>query len=238
MSTKTTPITSWDDLNDRQRAYLQAIYDHDQVAEANERSKWKYMIERRPADEWRWLYYGDTAYGMSSLKSQIHYQGLVDQGTGATFEALRSRGLILVQSYHSQARGDLSSVKVRMTPAWRRLIRAATGESRPKKLPVGTLRSWHWAALALLYRARALESDWSTGEYFAIDDNDHDYRRGVRWETIVRLRDYKWGALCRENFSHFQTFPVEITPFGRAYYVREWERYRQLYPEVDAPAPS
>jgi hypothetical protein len=28
-----------------------------------------------------------------------------------------------------------------------------------------------------------------------------------------------------------------MTPFGQRYYAEQWQQYRQLYPEVEAPMP-
>lgn len=47
----------WDELNKRQQAYMQAIYEVDQETEANEKSVWSRGGRPRPAIEWRWMYY-------------------------------------------------------------------------------------------------------------------------------------------------------------------------------------
>jgi hypothetical protein len=31
---------------------------------------------------------------------------------------------------------------------------------------------------------------------------------------------------------------LRLTPFGEEYYRENWQRYRKLYPEVDAPEPD
>lgn len=53
------PDAIWLALNERQRAYLKALYDCDQAEEANRRERaargdW----DRTPASEWRWQMYG------------------------------------------------------------------------------------------------------------------------------------------------------------------------------------
>lgn len=232
-----TPRISWDDLNERQRTYLLTIYRHDQAEEEAQRSGWSRGIRARPADEWRWMYYGEYDYGSSPLKRALLGTGMVDQGTGSTFESLRSRGLVLVRSFHEPYRGGEDAVHVRMTTTGRKLAREATAEVHEKKLPAGTLRAWHWRALAQLYRAGAITGDGWSGDYYAVDDEQHDWRNRTTWETLRRLLEYKWGALCHEV--HFISGGrYELTPYGRAYYEREWARYRELYPDVDAPEPS
>ncbi|MFD1675610.1 hypothetical protein [Alicyclobacillus fodiniaquatilis] len=69
---------------------------------------------------------------------------------------------------------------VRMTAKGRRLVREATGEVRPKRLPVGTLKEWHWRALSTAYTAA------ESGVY----DECGDYG-GISWKTWLRLREYK-----------------------------------------------
>ena len=231
-----TPAVSWSDLNERQQTYLLTIYQRDQAEEEAQRSAWSRGVRARPADEWRWMYYGETAYGPSPLKRALDSEGLVNQGTGATLEALRSRGLVLVRSSRSVSRGDLSTVHVRMTLAGRKLARQASGEVREKKLPAGTLREWHWHALVQMYRSGGLQTDGWGSDYYALDDDAHDWHNRTTWETVRRLEDYRWGALCHDVGGF--TMRYGLTPFGRAYYERERVRYRELYPDVDAPEPA
>jgi hypothetical protein len=85
------------------------------------------------------------------------------------------------------------------------------------------------------------------------------------WNTWLRLRDYKhqgkeqplireastWVQVRRSVFTGRprpndyeertvaeQEHRLSITAFGRTYYVQNWQRYRQLYPEVEASAPT
>jgi hypothetical protein len=46
---------TWNDLNCRQQAYLRAVYDEDQQAEALERRRWSRSGRSRKADTWRWM---------------------------------------------------------------------------------------------------------------------------------------------------------------------------------------
>jgi hypothetical protein len=60
--------------------------------------------------------------------------------------------------------------------------------------------------------------------------------------TWQRLLEYKRGALVEERDAgeyrdHRQVRRMHITANGRALYREEFERYRELHPDVDAPEP-
>jgi hypothetical protein len=95
-----------------------------------------------------------------------------------------------------------------------------------KAPPAGTLKEWHWRALAKAYAGGA--AGVAGGE-------------GVGWSMWLRLLDYKWGALVEEarrapqpgEYSAPGTIHlIRITAAGRALYEREWVRYHELYPGV------
>jgi hypothetical protein len=66
--------------------------------------------------------------------------------------------------------------------------------------------------------------------------------------TWLRLRDYKAGALIEEYSTSGEYLPhvgytpniywLRLSSFGEQFYRDNWQRYRELYPEVDAPAPE
>ncbi len=70
----------------------------------------------------------------------------------------------------------------------------------------------------------------------------------ISWNTWLRLRDYKAGALIEEyqtwgeKLPHMSATPqiywIRLSPFGEQYYRDNWQRYREMYPEVDAPRPD
>ena len=63
----------------------------------------------------------------------------------------------------------------------------------------------------------------------------------VSWNTCLRLRDYRIKgqeqALIREG-RRGEHFSLIITEYGQQFYRENWQRYRNLYPEVDAPQPE
>jgi hypothetical protein len=219
--------TIWDEMNARQQTYLRVIYDLDQQAEAMEHSRWSRGGRSRPADTWRWILYGilpELGHD-SPLRAQLRAAKLVDPGTGATFQALESRGLIWCR-----CAGD-EQVRVRITPKGRQVVRVATGETSAVLHP-GTLREWHWAALAKAYAAGGvgIPSD-GAGRY-----------GGIGWNTWLRLRDYAEAALIKEGEPTFTASGVRIylfaiTPFGKWFYAEHFDKYQAMYPNVAARKP-
>jgi hypothetical protein len=215
----------WASLNDRQRAYLRALYDGDHDTEALRRDRgargdW----DRTPASEWRWQLYGPTE-PPSQLYRTLQAAKLVDQGTGATWRALEDRGLVKCRDVLDAFGVPL--LQVQITPAGRKLVRAATGEQRPKAPPRGQLRERQWAAVARLYAAG------DAGEVSEGVMHHFDWMR-----TLIRLRDYRPQPLMEEFSGPWNTTRLRLTLFGREYYEREWAHYRELYPDVEAPQPS
>lgn len=222
--------SAWQELNDRQRQYLEVIYRADTEAEAAEAASWKRGWKRRPADVWRWLPYNLTNLGSPTpLKRRLLRCNLVDQGTGSTFDALARRGLILYEE------GDGLMARIRLTTQGRKIARIGLGESAPKKLPTGTLREWHWRALSALY-----------ADMLAAGIGFPETNRVAGWNTWLRLLEYKPEPLAEErkhylnlpSMGRTSTYHLYITEFGRSYYEQNWQRYRELYPEVEAPAPT
>ncbi|MEV4375074.1 hypothetical protein AB0J71_49075 [Nonomuraea sp. NPDC049637] len=115
----------WAELNDRQRAYMRAIYHKDQEAE----QFWKGARARGktapPASQWRWLDYGPVGGGSAehgAVQRALEGRGIRDAGTGSTLEALEERGLI-----KTRARAMLQGyrLEVQLTRDGRAACRAA-----------------------------------------------------------------------------------------------------------------
>lgn len=228
------------DLNPRQQIYLKCIYKEDQAAEKHESWRWNHGYDKRPADEWRWLLYADLAGGPTPLKRLLEREGLVDAGTGSTFVALERRGLI---DHRERYEPTIMSVdpltSVRLTRKGRKEARSLLGESAPKRLPKGTLQEWHWNALARLYEAG--------GELDSAQHVSGCYG-GIGWKTWLRLRDYHdTGVGLVKEHSRFvrvewnpepaRVYTIRLTEAGREFYKQNWQKYRELYPDVSAPPP-
>src|SRR5437868_4923568 len=184
------------DLNDRQRAYLLAIFETDQAVEADMRSIPYRPFQSRPkASEWRWLEYA-TGSVPTALYKRLSRGKLIDQGTGSTFEALRARGLVLLR-YERGVFGEEIPF-IRLTTNGRRLARAWTGAKAHKAPPPGTLKEWHWRALAKAWAAGVEGIEGEYGVYAYIGERT--------WQWLLEHRS---GALVAER-------RVE----GHSYYVR------------------
>lgn len=113
------------------------------------------------------------------------------------------------------------------------------GESALKKLPKGTLREWHWNALARLYEAGGeLSSELHTWGCYG----------GIGWKTWLRLRDYydTGIGLAKEHSRYVQregkwegerVYCIKLTEKGREFYKANYEKYRTLYLDVEASEP-
>jgi hypothetical protein len=219
-------------LNGRQRAYLLAIFTVDQELETEMRNLPYRPFQPRPkASEWRWLEYSEPVPEInkpaSRLYTAIKKAAPIDQGTGATFAALADRGLVQVEWRELNVWGQRKPY-LRLTPAGRKLARSWTGAKAYKAPPAGTLREWHWRALAKAYAAGDEGLEGFYGDY-----------ANIGWNTWLRLRDYKWGALVEEHvLSGLRDHRLRITAAGRALYEHEWARYRELFPNVEAPEPA
>jgi hypothetical protein len=220
------------ELNDRQRAYLLAIFETDQAVEAEMHELPYRPFQPRPkASEWRWLECSEPVpligKPASKLYAAIKKASKIDQGTGSTFDALAARGLVEVST-----RGPNSYPYLRITPAGRRLARSWTGKPACKAPPPGTLREWHWRALAKAYAAGDAGLEGEYRNYAHIGER-----------TWQRLLEYRWGALVEERGTgeyrdHRQVRRMHITAGGRVLYEREWARYREMYPDVEGPQPQ
>lgn len=199
----------WIELNERQRAYLRALYECDQATEAARRERAaRVFYDRTPASVWRWQMYGPVA-PPSQLYTVLRSAGLVDPGTGATWQALEARKLVQCR-YVPDAFG-VQLLEVQITSLGRKVVRAATVEQRPKVAPKGQLRERQWAALARLYAA---------GDAGVLSEEMMYGRGGFDWmRTLLRLRDYKPQPLM-EEFHDPEVYTISrmhLTPFGRNY---------------------
>jgi hypothetical protein len=202
---------------------------------------------RAKASEWRWMEYSEPIPEIdkpaSRLCAAIKAAAKIDQGTGSTFTALADRGLIQVVE-----RGADRYPHIRITPTGRKLVRSWTGAKAYKAPSAGTLREWHWRALARAYAAGDEGLDNAGGGSYA----------NIGWNTWRRLEEYGarpghsgtaltearriWRTVRRWDGTDYRdtsqlAWQMVITAAGRDLYEREWARYRELYPDVEAPEP-
>ena len=234
-------MPGWAELNERQRQYLQAIYETDQEQEADERGAWKRGGSPRPAAVWRWMEYGVFDGVGSTLYMKLYLRKLIDEGTGSTFNALEARGCIRCKYTYKRRDGDRETLErflmLQITKEGRALVRSATGAQAYRPGAPGTLREWHWKAMVEAWKARP-----------AGVQSENGYYGHIGWNTWLRLRDFKAGALVEEYrtgglyLAHVgystDLHWIRLTPFGEQFYRENWQCYWALYPEVDAPAPG
>jgi DNA-binding Xre family transcriptional regulator len=223
-----TALAIWTQLNARQQSYLKLIHQIDQEKEREEKQR-AFRGQRRPAEVWRWLFYGDVALVASPLKQSIRNKNLVDPGTGSTYEALERRKLI-------ECRGEVPELDVKLTPLGRKVARTGLGEPSPRRTrtPKGMLSELAWEALVLAYCAgeEGLKQEW--GFRFS----------GIHVFTWDRLQDYLEGALVQEIYhpedsgrGNPGSSRIHITRLGIRFYHLHWEQYSSAYPDIDAPRP-
>jgi DNA invertase Pin-like site-specific DNA recombinase len=207
----------WDGLNDRQRAYLEVIYQDDQVHESWISKQAAQGHRTPPADVWRWRPY-------NAADAQIHRQlvqrKMVDPGAGSTLKALADRGLLLTRAT-STGLGEV--VEVRLTTQGRAVARAGLGITRSSR-PKGLLSKGLWRQLVMAVTAEQagepLASLWrQTHLYLGTGYTLHGRpSRGYLVERKESGRPYssRWY----------------LTDIGRAHLLEHLDTYRQTYPDV------
>ncbi|MCT7958506.1 hypothetical protein [Laspinema palackyanum] len=222
----------WDELNDRQQTYLQQIFEIDQNREESERGAWNSGGRPRPADEWRWIEYLELFGNSSQLRQKLKTADVVDPGTGSTFKALATRKLIEIDYCYPVK----DWFKCKLTRLGRAVVRAGLGVQSPKKLPPRTLRDYQWKALVAAWQAgnEGLRADGERSGDYGGHSWQHCWLRLRAWDDKMR---YGRSGLVREFNKDLKSY-LGITEEGRKFYRENWQKYRELYPEVEAPEPE
>ncbi len=193
------PAAASTSLNERQRAYLLAIFETDQELEAEMRELPYRPFQPRPkASEWRWLEYAEPVPILgrdgSPLWKRVKKLGLVDQGTGSTFSALADRGLVSVQWHRINVYGQ-GVPHLRISTRGRQLARSWTGRKAYKAPPAGTLKEWHWRALAKAYAAGDEGLQGEYGVYAHI--GERTWQRLLKYKRSALVEETRHGCICR-----------------------------------------
>jgi hypothetical protein len=221
-------------LNERQQKALIAIYRSDQIAEENEKSKYRRGWQKEKADIWRRMQYPDNNGWETFLHRNLREAGVIDYGLGSTLNSLCSRELIEC-AYYTTIRNKQELLWIKLTNLGRKTARELLGESAPKKPPKGQLRERQWKALELAYKC---------GDEGVYKDENFNYG-GFSWEwTWLRLRDYYGvnnGLIKESSYSvkrkayhdgwetSVQEYKIVITENGKIFYEDNCTRYEQLY---------
>ena len=216
------------ELNERQRVYLLAVYDEDQSREANRRGP-----GGPPASTWRWVEYGAVGArfldgGRWNLRRVLEARDLVSEGTGSTWSALETRGLVTTKREHTglmDARSlrPILSLLVQMTTDGRKVARILRGEplTKPrveKPLSLSALR-----LVAYGQRNPGTEFDWSapwTGRFAP------DY---LMMLAVAR------GLISRGLLAGEPPHRLRITPAGLALDVEAQPNWKPLREWTEVP---
>jgi hypothetical protein len=251
--TKEADLAIWKTLDSVRQRTLKAAYDLDQLKERFERDmRAEGHYGRPPASEWRWFFLWSVS-PRDSHPDFILAKYLIEKKTFTSQKNLFAEAervlrdivkLGLLETRKRRTSEGLSSPQYRMTLLGRRVVRTATGEVREKPLPVGTLREYHWRALELILGA---------GDA-GLADGGHSCYGNISWKTWLRLRDYKAGALVETRGGKWlwdkrtvyvdeqkrvreyvpqSEYRLYITEFGREFYKREQDHYREMYPDEE-----
>ncbi len=222
----------WDELNERQQTYLKQIFEIDQNREESERGAWNSGGRPRPADEWRWIEYLELFVHSSQLRQKLKTAKVVDPGTGSTFKALATRKLIEIDYCYPVK----DWFKCKLTRLGRAVVRAGLGVQSPKKLPPRTLRDYQWKALVAAWQAgdKGLRASGERSGDYGGHSWQHCWLRLRAWDDKMR---YGRSGLVREFHKDWKSC-LGITEEGRKFYRENWGKYRELYPEVEAPEPE
>ncbi len=209
----------WQTLNSRQQTYLKTIFEIDQRNEQLYKRTWKVSQNTfpPPAHQWRWIAYDGTSDEQedTELRQRLRKAGLIDQGTGSTFEARANRNYIKRKWSEPDFLGH-QTLFVQITRKGRKLIREnVEGSPKPSpKLKKGQLQKWHWDVLAQLY---AVAPNAMVGI--------NDIRR-LSWRTWDRLVECT-PPLVREQKTNYQAGSYKssyiITQAGIRFYETQYE---------------
>ncbi|MCT7969746.1 hypothetical protein NG799_25875 [Laspinema sp. D1] len=168
----------------------------------------------------------------SQLRQKLKTAGVVDPGTGSTFKALATRKLIEIDYCYPVK----DWFKCKLTRLGRAVVRAGLGIQSPKKLPPRTLRDYQWKALVAAWQAgdEGLRADGERSGDYGGHSWQHCWLRLRAWDDKMR---YGRSGLVREFHKDLKSY-LGITEEGRKFYRENWQKYQELYPEVEAPKPD
>jgi hypothetical protein len=124
---------------------------------------------------------------------------------------------------------------LQITKEGHKLVRSATGAKAYRLGTSGTFREWHWKAMVEAWKSRLAGLKSEYGENYG----------HIGWNTWLRLREYKdwlliqeystWGEYKAQIGCTPQVHWLRLSVLGEQFYRENWQRYRELYPKVDAP---
>ena len=223
---------AWNDLNDRQRAYLTFIFQQDQEAEAEQRRNRTAGSQGRPAAEWRRMTLALSApselVGYTRIQERLREAGIHDPGVGASVAALERRGMVVAyrDRVYIDGLGDVARTRVEMTRRGRSVARAGLGIVRAAGPSAPLLSLWLWKIMLRVARAGVDGVDGSLagrGPHYLAVGQSPDGRTPSRGFIELRHPDgisygpYRWL----------------LTDSGKRHVIDYLNAYQALYPDVD-----
>ncbi|MFJ4681696.1 helix-turn-helix domain-containing protein [Kitasatospora sp. NPDC088783] len=229
---------TWNDLNDRQRLYLAAIYREDQAAQTKAQAVRAAFGDPGPASEWRKLPFTIKAApaltGYTTLQDRLREHHALDAGAGSTMAALHRRELIDMSEDQVEVfpLGGATRVLVSLTRAGRACARAGLDEQQPATTPQDMLSEWLWKNLVKVASAgpEGLPEDglWGKSKFYL--------GTGFRPGRKAASRGYIDSVPVRDGDGP-QSYVVEyrwrLTDAGRAHITQYADKYRHLYPDIE-----
>lgn len=228
----------WRGLNSRQRCYLLACFQEDQLAEEMAARDRVSRHDPGPAGQWRKLPFtlkADPAFtGYTRIQARLREQGHHDSGAGATLQALERRRLILVSEDEVEvfALGFVPRVLVELTRHGRACARFGLGPAIPRRPPAHLLSEWLWSNLVKVAAAGAegLPEDglWGKARFYL--------GTGFRPKGSAS-RGFIDTVPVRENVggdSYIREYRWQVTEPGLQHLREYLDIYRRMYPAVDA----
>lgn len=209
----------WTALNGRQQEYLRAVYCCNQVAGGRRSGQ--------PAARWIPYTADPQTGGPAALQLYLRNKGLVDSGTGRTFQSLAERGLLVCQH-------DAQRLAVHLTRAGQQAVRSATAEPAASRV----LKEGSWQALVMAYlvdREGLPEHTRTWGNYGGLHWANWCGLNEHRRESLVSFREVPLASDRAAWLSCSSEIRMYITPAGRQFYKVEGRSYRLRYPDVFAP---
>lgn len=226
----------WNELNDRQRAYLVACYRQDQEAEQEAKAKRAARQATWTPAQWRKLPFtikADPVFtGYTPIQERLRKEGYHDAGAGATLHALTRRGLVQVSEDQVEVfpLGPVPRVLVELTRLGRACVRAGVGQVTRPRPPAYLLSEWLWRNLvkvAMAGPAGLPETDlWGRSRFYL--------GTGFRPHGAMS-RGYIDAIPVREEMgedSYVKEYRWHLTEAGRRHLIDYTETYLALYPDV------
>ncbi|MER7464233.1 helix-turn-helix transcriptional regulator [Streptomyces sp. NPDC097981] len=225
-------LTTWCELNERQRSYLTCIFHQDQEEEKEQRRNRYAGAVQQPAAAWRRLTLALSApadlVGFTRIQERLREADIHDPGAGSSVSALERRGLITVyrDRLYVDGIGEVPRTRVEMTRHGRAVARAALGVTPVPTPPAALLSPWLWKIVVRVARAGTQGVDGSLagrGPHYLAVGQSPDGRTPSRGFIVLRLPD---GA----DHGPYRWF---LTDSGGRHIKDHIDTYRSLYPSVD-----